>query len=118
MSPNHARVSNSLRDSWFDVEWRPPPGLEGLGPPSRLADSPTLLARSPGNRSTSSKSTAVHATAVHALNSDANSPLQFRQPTFPSENDSQMIKTPPPPSRVAMAVAKRFFLSRHTKDCT
>jgi hypothetical protein len=112
LSPNRSKSSSSLRDSWFDVEWRPPPGLEGLGPSTRLPDS------SPAVPSGSNSSGTVAATSTGSTSLQGiRSPLHFRQPEFPVNSQSRMIKTPPPPSRAAMAAAKRFFLNRHSKDC-
>ena len=110
LSPSHSRGSSSLRDSWFDVEWRPPPGLEGLGPSLHVPDSPRPLAMPPGNRSS------AIASSSSVSHDHEKSALQFRQPEFSKESDSRIIKTPPPPSRAAMAAAKRFFLSKHSKD--
>jgi hypothetical protein len=111
LSPSHSRTSSSLRDSWFDVEWLPPPGLESLAPMTSLTDSSNFHAPSPKDHPT----TATSSGSVPLK--DPGSPSQMKQSALTKDYNLRMIKTPPPPSRAALAAAKRFFLSRHGKDC-
>ena len=111
LSPSHSRTSSSLRDSWFDVEWLPPPGLESLAPMTSLTESSNFHAPSPKDHPT----TATSSGSVPLK--DPGSPSQMKQSALTKDYNLRMIKTPPPPSRAALAAAKRFFLSRHGKDC-